>query len=120
MASCLLLATEGRIAKTDAALAATVVAAMGALARAYLPEQRKWLGAGASWILPGVFWTALAAGVLLKGPVILMVVGLAVVTLSIIDRSARWLLPLRPLLGMAWFALLVFKTRAMLFWMTPL
>ena len=36
-----------------------------------------------------------------------MVVGLAAVTLSILDRSARWLLALRPLLGIAWLLLLV-------------
>jgi len=43
MASCLLLSIEGRIAKTDAMLLATTVAAMGALARVYLPEQRELL-----------------------------------------------------------------------------
>src|SRR5712671_2259107 len=41
MASCLLLSVEGRIAKTDAALLATIVAAMGAMGRLYLPEQRQ-------------------------------------------------------------------------------
>src|SRR5215207_9435067 len=96
MATCILMSFEGRIAKTDAVLLASVVAAMGALARAYLPEQRKWLGPQSAWLLPAIFWTALAAGVLLKGPVILMVVGLTVATLVAIDRSAAWLLALRP------------------------
>src|SRR5215470_6810481 len=41
MASCFLLSVEGRIAKTDAALLATIVAAMGAMGRLYLPEQRQ-------------------------------------------------------------------------------
>src|SRR4051795_8435931 len=40
MATCILLSFEGRIAKTDAVLLVSVVAAMGALTRAYLPEQR--------------------------------------------------------------------------------
>jgi 4-amino-4-deoxy-L-arabinose transferase-like glycosyltransferase len=107
MASCVLLGVEARLAKTDAALLATIIAAMGALARAYLPEQRKWLGAGSAWMLPAIFWTALAAGVLLKGPLILMIVGLAAGALSIIDRSGRWLLALRPIPGVLWLAVLV-------------
>jgi 4-amino-4-deoxy-L-arabinose transferase-like glycosyltransferase len=36
-----------------------------------------------------------------------MVVGLAVVALCILDRSAHWLLQLRPVLGLAWTLLLV-------------
>src|SRR5262249_45552181 len=84
-----------------------VVAAMGALGRLYLPEQRRQVDARAAWLLPGMFWTALAAGVLLKGPVIVMVVVLAVGTLAITDRSLRWLMALRPVAGIAWFALLV-------------
>jgi 4-amino-4-deoxy-L-arabinose transferase-like glycosyltransferase len=107
MATCILLSFEGRLAKTDAVLLASVVAAMGALARAYLPEQRKWLGPQSVWLIPAIFWTALAAGVLLKGPVILMVVGLSIGMLVGIDRSAAWLMALRPGFGLAWFALLV-------------
>src|SRR5262245_41142393 len=107
MASCLLLSVEGRLAKTDAMLLATIVAAMGAMVRLYLPEQRRHLEARGSWTLPAIFWSALAAGVLLKGPVIVMFVGLAIMTLAIVDRSARWLLGLRPLVGLVWFALLV-------------
>src|SRR5438045_4190788 len=76
MASCLLLSIEGRIAKTDAVLLSTMVAAMGTLARIYLPEQRKTLAARGSWTVPAIFWTALAAGVLVKGPVIVMFVAL--------------------------------------------
>src|SRR5207244_1668840 len=60
MASCLLLSVEGRIAKTDAVLVSTVVAAMGALARVYLPEQRRRLDQQSSWTVPAIFWTALA------------------------------------------------------------
>jgi 4-amino-4-deoxy-L-arabinose transferase-like glycosyltransferase len=107
MATCILLSFEGRIAKTDAVLLASVVAAMGALARAYLPEQRKWLGPQSAWLLPAIFWTALAAGVLLKGPVMIMVVALAAGALVIVDRSAAWLMALRPLAGIAWFGVLV-------------
>jgi 4-amino-4-deoxy-L-arabinose transferase-like glycosyltransferase len=107
MATCLLLSIEGRIAKTDACLLLTAVAAMGAMARAYLPEQRAKLVGRSAWTVPAVFWTALAASVLLKGPVVPLIVFLTVATLVAIDRSIQWLLALRPIVGMAWCALLV-------------
>jgi 4-amino-4-deoxy-L-arabinose transferase-like glycosyltransferase len=107
MATCLLLSFEGRLAKTDAVLLASVLAAMGALARAYLPEQRKWLGPQSAILVPAIFWTALAAGVMVKGPVILMIVVLTAGALVAIDRSAAWLMALRPLAGIAWFGVLV-------------
>ena len=101
-----MLGVEARLAKTDAMLLLTAVAAMGAMARIYLRERRD-PGAIMDWILPAIFWTALAGGVLLKGPLILMFVVLAAGTLAVVDRSARWLLALRPLYGIAWLALLV-------------
>jgi len=107
MASSILLGAEARFATTDAMLLAAVVAAMGVLARLYLPEQRAQLDLRSAWILPTIFWTALAVGVLLKGPLILMVVGLAAMALVVIDRRADWLLALKPLMGLLWFAALV-------------
>jgi 4-amino-4-deoxy-L-arabinose transferase-like glycosyltransferase len=107
MASSILLGVEARLATTDAVLLASVVAAMGALARVYLPERREHLDRTTGFVLAAIFWTALAVGILLKGPVILMVVGFTAVTVSVIDRSARWLLALRPLLGVLWLAVLV-------------
>jgi len=106
LAGSILLSVEARLAKTDAMLLFTIVAAMGALARAYLGRVETADGV-AGLVLPAIFWTALAAGMLLKGPIILMIVGLAAATLVIFDRSARWLLLLRPTLGIPWFGLLV-------------
>ena len=106
MATCTVLGAEARLAKTDAVLLFTIVAAMGALARVYLAS-RATGEARPSLSLLAIFWTALAGGILIKGPLILMVVGLAAASLSILDRSARWLLALRPLPGIAWLCLLV-------------
>src|SRR5262249_59495738 len=64
-------------------------------------------GASSAWTTAAVFWTALAAGVLLKGPLIVMVVGLAAVALIVVDRSAGWLLSLKLLAGIIWLAILV-------------
>src|SRR5947209_6253068 len=81
MASCLLLGVERLLAKTDAVLLMTVTAAMGAMGRAYLAEPDRPRDGIAAWQMPALFWTALAAGVLLKGPLILMVAGLAAIAL---------------------------------------
>jgi len=106
MASSVLLGVEARLAKTDAVLLFTSVAAMGAMARIYLMSRRTpELAVG--WRLPAMLWTAMAAGVLIKGPLILMFVGLTALTLSIADRSGRWIWSLRPLAGFAWLIALV-------------
>src|SRR5437660_447197 len=107
MASCVLLGIERLLAKTDALLLMTVVAAMGAMARAYLWHERERLDAASAWMVAAIFWTALAAGVLLKGPLIVMVVGLAAIALIVVDRSASWVLSLKPLAGIVWLAILV-------------
>jgi 4-amino-4-deoxy-L-arabinose transferase-like glycosyltransferase len=116
MCSSVLLGAEARLAKTDAMLLLTVVAAMGAMARVYLPWQRGEDPVRSSWTWPAIFWTALAGGILLKGPLILMFVGLTIVTLAIFDRSAAWLWRLRPVLGLIWMLLLVLPWFVAIFW----
>ena len=106
MASSVLLGVEARLAKTDAMLLLTAVAAMGALARIYLVSRRT-PETKIGWREPAILWTAAAAGVLLKGPLILMFIALTAITLSIADRSARWIWSLRPFAGLAWLILLV-------------
>ena len=106
MASSVLLGVEARLAKTDAVLLLTCVAAMGAMARIYLATRRT-PDVPVGWRLPAILWTAIAAGVLIKGPLILMFVGLTALTLSIADRSGRWIWSLKPFAGFAWMILLV-------------
>jgi 4-amino-4-deoxy-L-arabinose transferase-like glycosyltransferase len=86
----ILLGVEARLAKTDAVLTATVVAAMGALARIFMT--RDGLGRF-SPTAPYVLWLAIGVGALIKGPITLMIVALACLALSIKERSARWLRP---------------------------
>jgi len=93
LAPCMVLVVETHIAKTDAALLASITAAMLLMGRAYLtPAQfsaKQALG----------FWLALGAGVLLKGPIAPMVPLLAGITLLVTDRRAPWFGALRPLWG---------------------
>jgi 4-amino-4-deoxy-L-arabinose transferase-like glycosyltransferase len=107
MCCSVLLGVEARLAKTDAMLLLTVVAAMGALARVYLSWQRGEDPEHPPWSWPAIFWTALAGGILIKGPLILMFAGLAIVSLAIMDRGAAWLWRLRPVWGLMWVLVLV-------------
>ena len=107
MAASVLLGVEARLATTDATLLLTTVAAMGGLARLYVSAHGRPLSRAQGWGAAAVIWTALAAGVLLKGPVIVLVAALCVAALVIRDRSIRWLAGLRPLVGLVWFAALV-------------
>ncbi|MBV9983131.1 glycosyltransferase family 39 protein [Bradyrhizobium sp.] len=116
MCSSVLLGVEARLGKTDAMLLLTVVAAMGAMARAYLSWQRGEDLAHPPWSWPAIFWTALAAGILLKGPLILMFAGLTIAALGILDRSVAWLPRLRPVWGLMWMLVLVLPWFVAIFW----
>ena len=116
LASTLLLGVEAHLAKTDAVLCATVVLAMGVLARLYLNRSLKFRHAL-------MFWGAMALGILIKGPIAPIVPLLAVFVLSYREGSLRWLAPLRPLLGFGiilavaapWFVLIAIKTQGAFF-----
>jgi 4-amino-4-deoxy-L-arabinose transferase-like glycosyltransferase len=100
IATSILLGVEARLAKTDAMLLLTCVTALGALARAYLAEQGDRPSSLSPLAIAAIFWGAIAAGILIKGPMILLFVGLCAATLTVIDRSARWMLRLKPLIGL--------------------
>src|SRR5499427_969451 len=116
MCSCVVLSGEARLAKTDAMLLLTVVAAMGALGRVYVSWQRGEDPEHPPWSWPAIFWTALAGGILLKGPLILMFAGLTILMLVILDRSATWLWRLRPVWGLMWMLVLVLPWFIAIFW----
>lgn len=107
MCACVLLNVEARLAKTDAMLLCASVAVLGALARVYVPWQRGEDRPHPSWTLPAVLWTAIAVGILLKGPLILMFAALTIIALVIADRTGAWLWQLRPLWGLMWALVLV-------------
>jgi 4-amino-4-deoxy-L-arabinose transferase-like glycosyltransferase len=114
VAACVIVMVEARLAKTDAVLGACSVAAMGALARAYFVRGAARLPL--STVL--IFWLAVAAGVLVKGPLVPMFAALTVLALFVRERSARWFLALRPGLGvlivlalaLPWFVAIAVKS----------
>ena len=97
LAGTLSLVAEAHLAKTDAALLATVVMAQGALGALYREERFHAGSSRRRWVL--LFWLAQGAGILIKGPITPLVSLLTAGTLSIADREARWLRALRPLWG---------------------
>src|SRR6202048_2154658 len=116
LCSSVLLGAEARLAKTDAMLLLAVVRGVGALARVYLSWQRGEDPAHPPWSWPMIFWTALAGGILLKGPLILMFVLMTITILAILDRSATWLWRLRPVWGLMWTLVLVLPWFVAIFW----
>ena len=116
LASCLLLGVEARLAKTDAMLAATVIACLGVLMRLYLRRS-----ISSAHIL--IFWVALAIGILIKGPLTPAIVALTMIVLSYKERSVQWMAPLRFRLGLIlcfaivspWFVMIGLKTHGAFF-----
>lgn len=95
LACTLITVVEAHLAKTDAALLLTVVLAHLALLEFYLAPQDH--GPPFPYVL--VFWTAIGAGLLIKGPIIVAVVVATVAGLWVADRNAAWLRALQPAIG---------------------
>ncbi|RMF39798.1 MAG: phospholipid carrier-dependent glycosyltransferase, partial [Alphaproteobacteria bacterium] len=94
-ATSLLVLVEAHLAKTDAVLVATVIAAQGALIRLLAPEapmRFNWRHL--------VFWGALGAGLLVKGPVALLPAAGTLLWLAVAGRSIAPLRATRPLPGL--------------------
>ncbi|MCC7427431.1 MAG: phospholipid carrier-dependent glycosyltransferase [Alphaproteobacteria bacterium] len=105
---------EAHIAKTDAAILGLTALAMGVLGRFYVDAGRSLAPGGIAAAegarLAALFWLAIGAGLLVKGPIVPMVVLLAVIGLRLADRGTLrplgWLRASRPIWGVP-LALLV-------------
>jgi len=104
LATSLLLMVEAHLAKTDACLLGATTIALAALARLYAAD-RCGPPAGRGTAL--LFWAALGVGILLKGPVTVMVAGLTLAATAWADRDRRWLRRLWPLAGVPLMAAIV-------------
>lgn len=99
MGGCFILNVEARQAKTDATLLASIMVAQYGLARAYLKQV-------SGWQVPLAFWTALGVGILIKGPIILLVVGGTLLWLRLSEKNLSWSRSLRPGFGIPYALLL--------------
>src|SRR5690606_32679219 len=85
-AVCLLMGTEAGIAKTDGALTGAATLLMAGLAH---------LKFGGGWRRTAVLvWLAMAAAVLIKGPIAPLLAGLTLAALFVWERRAAWARPL--------------------------
>lgn len=96
LASAPAVAAEAGIAKTDALLLAMVAAAQCAFINIFggVADGRRFSPA---W--PFLFWTAIGAGVLIKGPIIVMIIALTGAAMAVRRLRLDWVIALRPILG---------------------
>ena len=82
-----LLSTEASIAKTDAALCATVTLMMAALGRLYASAKGDWRAGNRTrlWL-----WLGFALSILIKGPIGPMILALSLLALWALDRNLDW------------------------------
>jgi 4-amino-4-deoxy-L-arabinose transferase-like glycosyltransferase len=100
MGTTVLLGVEARLAKTDAVVLLTCLVCFGVLARLWFNAVSPATSRPVAGWLIWLFWIAMGLGVLVKGPITPMIAFLPALALSLKERSARWLAPLRPLLGL--------------------
>lgn len=103
------LSVEAHLAKTDAALLACTLACLGAFGVLLLDKSKR----PALWA--ALFWVALALGILIKGPLLPLVLGLTGLSCLFLFRPVKpwltrlglwWGLPLALLLIVPWFWLI--------------
>ncbi|MFM9996906.1 MAG: ArnT family glycosyltransferase [Phycisphaerales bacterium] len=126
LACCPLVAWEARQARADMVLLALNTAAMLALWRVYslrtprlsessneasgtslpsAPESASARSSDLGWAI--TFWLTLSLAILTKGPITPLITALTVLFLCLISRRWRWLLALRPYLGLVIVAAVV-------------
>jgi len=87
------LQVEARIAKTDAALLAAALLAQFGLVHLYLGASDGMAARRRDWL---ALWGGIGAGILLKGPVVPLLIGLTVAGLAVAGSDRAWLRRLRP------------------------
>ncbi len=107
LALSVLLGAEARMATPEAPLLAVILLAQAALLEVWRRRDGPPPSLAASWAASGVFWGAIGAGALLNAPVVLLVTGGTLLGLAIAERRARWMLALRPWLGLVLLAILL-------------
>ena len=102
-----LLMSEAKIAKTDAALVGCITVAQAVLMRIYLSVRSPDRVAPATRGLVMLGWAAFALGILIKGPVVVLVCGASIIAVSLADRDWRWLSRLHALTGFGLAVLII-------------
>ncbi len=94
LATSFIVVVEAHIAKTDATLLAATTLSLTMLAELYVTRDKN-----PSHMIALLFWLGLGVGILIKGPIIVLVAGATIAALCIADRDLRWLRTLHPVTG---------------------
>ena len=103
LASSFVVMVDARQARVDEVLLATIALAQLALWRVWRGARRR--RAVGRWVV--MLWVCVALGVLAKGPVAPLVLGLTAITVSALTGEWRWLRQTKPVWGLAILALTV-------------
>jgi 4-amino-4-deoxy-L-arabinose transferase-like glycosyltransferase len=111
--SSFLLGVEAHIAKIDATLCFVTLIAQASLAKIYMNRAER---THAGW--SALLWSALGVGILLKGPIVLLVTGGTILGLVLLERRVLWLgrlnwlwgIPLMLLIAAPWYVAIGFAT----------
>ncbi len=107
LAVCPMVVWDAHQARADQLLLLCTVVTQGAIFVVWRRAMRRPEERSPSWLAPSVFWFALAAGVMTKGPITPMIAGLTVLSLCATTHRWRWVRQLRPLLGVTIVAMVV-------------
>ena len=91
-ASGFLVLTEAHLAKTDTVLMLVVMIQQWALMQIYIDRDQTKTKSSSHWVF---FWTALAVGILIKGPIAPAIAILTMTSLIMWHRGSGWIKPLR-------------------------
>jgi 4-amino-4-deoxy-L-arabinose transferase-like glycosyltransferase len=114
IASSVLLGIEAHIAKIDATLCLAILLAQTGLAKLYMTRNEP--RAAKRWA--ALFWGALGLGLLLKGPIVVLVSGGTILALVLLERRVRWLgrlhalwgVPLMLAIAAPWYVAIAYAT----------
>ncbi len=102
-----IIIVEAHQAKTDAVLLSLVLLAQLILSRLYFSCSELGGRQRLNIFVATIFWSTIAVGVMIKGPILPLVIILTVLVLSLWDRNWRWSAGTRPLFGVLVFLCLV-------------
>ncbi len=95
----ILFVAESHVAKTDSCLLVSIIITMLTLGKFYLKvSNNKW-----DFLF---LWLGLSATILIKGPIGLIIFLTTIFTLSIWDKDFKWIMSLKPILGLIILAII--------------
>ena len=103
-ASNLLFVTEAHIGKTDSFLLATICMQQLLL---FIIYSNKKLNFYTNYIIPAIMWFFVSIGILIKGPVTILIFCLTIISFSILEKNYSIFIKIKPLVGIILISLII-------------